>query len=198
MTTTFYLVRHAAHDDVGSYLAGRSDGVLLGEAGRAQARRLGERMRRERFSAILSSPRERTRETAMAISTACEIGPVVVEDALDEIDFGAWSGKTFNELNRDPAWRSWNEKRAAAVTPAGESMEDVRQRVMRCIKGVSQRHAGDAVVLVSHADVIKSAVCHVLGLTADSCFRFDIDPASITVIVSGDWGAKLLRLNEGV
>jgi probable phosphoglycerate mutase len=52
-------------------------------------------------------------------------------------------------------------------------------------------------VLVTHADVIKSAVCHVLGLPADCCFRFEIDPASVTVIAAGDWGAKLIRLNEG-
>ena len=37
MSTTFLMVRHAAHDDVGSYLAGRMEGVKLGAAGLAQA-----------------------------------------------------------------------------------------------------------------------------------------------------------------
>lgn len=198
MTTTFFLVRHAAHDFVGCYLAGRSEGVLLGPAGRSQAWRLGQRMRRERFAAIVSSPRERTCETALAISTACEVGPVEISDDLDEIDFGSWSGKTFEELDADPSWRRWNEERAVACTPAGETMEQVRRRAWDCVDELTKRHAGGAVVLVSHADVIKSAVCHVLGLPADSCFRFDIEPASITVIAAGDWGAKLIRLNEGV
>ncbi|MDR6758664.1 broad specificity phosphatase PhoE [Mycoplana sp. BE70] len=40
MTTTFFLVRHAAHDNVGRFLAGRAGGVALSEPGRAQARRL--------------------------------------------------------------------------------------------------------------------------------------------------------------
>lgn len=198
MTTTFYLVRHAAHDSVGCYLAGRSEGVFLGPDGRAQAQRLAERMRREHFVAIVSSPQERTRETACAISAACGVAPVEICDDLDEIDFGAWSGKTFDELNDDPRWRQWNEQRAVAATPSGEDMEHVRQRVCGCIKDVARKHPGQAVVLVSHADVIKCAVCHVLGLPADSCFRFEIDPASISVIVSGDWGAKLIRLNENV
>lgn len=196
MTTLFYLLRHAAHDQVGSYLAGRAPKVCLGADGRAQARRLAERMQRERFAAIFSSPRERTLETAHAVSVASEVGPVELRDELDEIDFGCWSGLTFDELNRDPAWRHWNEQRESAVTPNGESMEHVRRRVVGCMRDVARSHSGEAVVLVSHADVIKSAVCHVLGLTADGGFRFDIEPASISIIVMGDWGAKLLRLNE--
>jgi broad specificity phosphatase PhoE len=198
MTTTFFLLRHAAHDHVGSYLAGRSPNVILGPAGRAQALRLAERMRRETFAAIVSSPRERTQETALALSVTCEVGPIELCDDLDEIDFGSWSGKTFVELNRDPAWRRWNEHRLVAVTPGGESMEAVRKRVCGCLHNLSRRHAGEAVVLVSHADVIKSAVCSALGLTAGGGFRFHIDPASISVVVMGDWGAKLLRLNETV
>jgi probable phosphoglycerate mutase len=198
MTTTFYLLRHAAHDDVGSYLAGRSPGVCLGAAGRAQASRLGEWMRRESFVAIVASPRERTRQTAQAVSVACEIGPVELAEELDEIDFGPWSGKTFAELNQDPAWRAWNDQRARAATPAGESMEHVRRRVCSCMRDLCAKHAGEGVVLVSHADVIKSAVCDVLGLAADGGFRFEIDPASVSVVVMGDWGAKLIRLNQSV
>jgi probable phosphoglycerate mutase len=198
MTTTFFLLRHAAHDDVGNYLAGRCPNIFLGPAGRAQALRLGERMRHETFDAIFSSPRERTQETATAVSIACDIGPITLKDELDEVDFGSWSGKTFVELNGDPEWQRWNSQRAVAVTPMGESMNDVRRRMCGCMEDLSQRFSGRAVVLVSHADVIKSAICHVLGLPADSCFRFDIDPASISVVVVGDWGAKLLRLNETV
>lgn len=198
MTTTFFLLRHAAHDDVGRYLAGRSPNVLLGPAGRAQALRLGERMRRESFDAIFSSPRERTQETAQAVSIACGVGPVLLRDDLDEVDYGSWSGKTFVELDSDPAWRRWNSDRSVAVTPTGERMEDVRRRTCRCMDEIAQAFPGRPVVVVSHADVIKSAVCHVLGLPADSCFRFDIDPASISVVVAGDWGSKLLRLNETV
>lgn len=198
MTTTFFLLRHAAHDDVGSFLAGRAPNVFLGSAGRAQALRLAERMRRESFAAIISSPRERTRETAQAVSLACEVGPVELRDELDEIDFGSWSGKTFVELNRDPSWRRWNEQRTEAVTPGGESMGAVQKRVCACMRALSPRYAGQSVVLVSHADVIKCAVCGALGLPLDGLFRFDIDPASVSVMVLAGEHAKLIRLNEPV
>ena len=196
MTTTFFLIRHAAHDDVGSYLAGRMAGVRLGPAGRAQASRLAERMSGERFDAIYASPRERTLETASAIAVACEVGPVKLCDDLDEVDFGEWSGKTFEELNRDAGWRYWNDVRHKARTPSGESMLDVQSRVLRRMETCCSEQSGGSVVLVSHADVIKTAVCHVLGLPLENCFRFDIDPASVTTLVMGDWGAKLLKLND--
>ncbi|MBZ9996850.1 MULTISPECIES: histidine phosphatase family protein [unclassified Mesorhizobium] len=196
MTTTFFLVRHAAHDNVGSYLAGRMAGVCLGEAGKAQAAHLGGRMARETIAAILCSPRERTQETAVPIALACGVGEIAICAELDEIDFGDWSGKTFDELNGDAGWRAWNDQRQEARTPSGETMLDVQQRIVSLMNGVRELHQNQCVALISHADVIKAAVCKVLGLPVGDCFRFDIDPASITTIVWGDWGSKLLRLNE--
>ena len=196
MTTTFFLVRHAAHDDVGSYLAGRMEGIRLGPAGREQAARLAQRMTREKLDAIYTSPRERTRETAAAIASACNLGSIPIRPELDEVDFGEWSGKTFDQLNNDGRWRHWNDVRNEARTPNGESMADVQQRMLACMDEARRSHSGQAVVLVSHADVIKSAVCHVLAMSVGDCFRFDVDPASVTIIVMGDWGAKLLKLND--
>lgn len=130
MTAKLFFVRHAAHDNVGSYLAGRMERVRLGAVGLGQAQRLGERMRRESFAAIIASPRDRTRETALAISDAAGIAPVKIAEELDEIDFGSWSGRSFDELNTDPAWRKWNENRGAASTPAGETMAQVQERIV--------------------------------------------------------------------
>ena len=198
MTTTFFLVRHAAHDNLGGYLAGRMEGIRLGPDGRAQAGRLGQRMKRERFHAIVASPRERTQETAAAISAATGVTPVRTAEALDEIDFGPWCGKTFDQLNTDPEWRRWNDERGQACTPTGETMAHVERRVLGLISELAASWRGKALVLVSHADVIKAAVCHFLGMPIEGWMRFDIGPASITTVVTGDWGAKLIGLNEVV
>lgn len=196
MTTTFFLVRHAAHDNVGNYLAGRTPGIRLGVEGRAQAARLGERMSRERFDAVIASPRERTQETAQAIATSRPLG-VETDHRLDEIDFGeAWTGKTWDVLNADPAWSRWNAERDTAQTAGGETMGDVQARAMSVVTDATRRFAGQAVVLVTHADIIKAVVCHVLGLPLGQVHRFDINPASVTPIVCGEWGARLLWLNE--
>jgi broad specificity phosphatase PhoE len=186
------LVRHAAHDNVGGFLAGRMPGVNLGPAGLAQAARLAERLAIEKLEAVESSPRERTCETAKAIARASGLANASIADALDEIDFGAWTGKNFDELDADPAWRTWNEQRATARTPAGESMADVQARALAHLKTLK----AERVALVSHADVIKVLVCAVLGLPLDAGQRFDIEPASITRLIAGPAGLKLSGLNE--
>jgi len=197
VTTTFFLLRHAAHDNVGRFLAGRLPGVRLGAAGRAQAERLACRMQREDLLAVHSSPRERTQETAALVAAAHGIERVVVEPELDEVDFGeAWQGKDFETLNQDPEWRRWNSVRSMARTPAGERMIDVQCRAMALLERLAAQYAGAAAALVSHSEVIKAIVSHVLGLPVDAWTRFEIGPASITTVVTGEWGAKLLTLNE--
>ncbi|MGX7877484.1 histidine phosphatase family protein [Mesorhizobium sp. ORM6] len=198
MTTTFFLVRHAAHDDVGRCLAGRLEDIDLGTAGRSQAQHLAQRMAREPLAAVLSSPRKRTLETAKPIAMSCGVEHISIRQELDEIDFGAWSGKTFEELNGDAAWRMWNDQRQNARTPSGETMQDTQERVIGLMDALRQQKPNRYVAMISHADVIKAAVCKVLGLQLGDCFRFDIEPASITTIVHGDWGSKLIRLNEVV
>jgi broad specificity phosphatase PhoE len=198
VTTTFYLVRHAAHDNVGGFLAGRLPGVHLGADGRAQAARLGQRMARERFDAIFASPRERTQETAAAIVAAREPMPIETAAELDEVDFGSWSGNGWDVLNQDPAWRNWNSVRSMARTAGGESMLDVQLRVVGLLERLRQRFPDGRVVLVSHADIIKTAVSYVLGLPIDAWARLEVSPASISTIVVGEWGGKLHTLNETI
>lgn len=195
MPTVVYLVRHAAHDNVGGFLAGRTPGVRLGEAGRAQAARAAERMAAHDFAAIYASPRERTMETAAAIAARTGLSVTALDD-LDEVDFGTWGGRTFDDLNEDWDWRRWNAMRALARTPTGESMLDVQVRVLRTIERLAHEHAGTAIVLVTHADVIRAAVCGFLGLGLDAWSRIEIDPASLTTLLADDWNPRVLGLNQ--
>jgi broad specificity phosphatase PhoE len=195
VTTMFFLVRHAAHELVDRVLCGRMPGVNLGEEGRAQAGRVAKRLARERVSAIHTSPLERARETAAPISQALDLTPDVCE-AITEIDVGEWAGRDFAVLQGDPRWVSWNNARSLARPPGGESMLQVQARVMGHLERVRGSHRDQGVVLVSHADVIKTALLYCLGLPIDSYRLFDISPASISTLVIGDWGAKVLSMNE--
>jgi broad specificity phosphatase PhoE len=196
--SVFYLVRHAAHDDVGRFLAGRMVGVRLGAEGLAQAERLALRLEGEGLHRIETSPRERTQETATAIARASALPYPEVVPALDEIDFGHWSGHDFATLSQDPDFRRWNTDRAGACTPAGESMGGVADRVLGHLLEAARHEPDRRIAFVTHADVIKAAVCRVLGLTLDAWSRFDVEPASITrLAVAGD-GFRLAGLNEVV
>ena len=197
MTTTFFLVRHAAHDRVGAILCGRMPGVSLGSIGRSQAERLAARLANENVASVLTSPLDRARETAEPIAARLGRAPEIC-DGINEIDFGAWSGLSFDALAPDPGWVSWNNVRSISRPPGGETMLEAQARILKVIERTRKAHPGRAVVLVSHGDVIKAALLYHLGMPIDAYPRFEIDPASISTLLVSDWGSKVLRLNEVV
>ncbi|MBJ6123975.1 histidine phosphatase family protein [Microvirga splendida] len=197
MTTTFFLVRHATHDRVGTVLCGRMPGVHLGAFGKAQAERLAARFANENVAGIHTSPLERAVETSEPI--ADRLGqPLEVCEGIAEIDFGAWSGTSFEALAQDPRWAAWNNARSNNRPPYGETMLEAQARIVGAMEQLRSRYADRSVILVSHSDVIKAALLYHLGMPIDAYGRFDIDPASISTVVVGEWGSKVLRLNEVV
>lgn len=197
MATTLFLARHAAHALVGRVLCGRMPGVHLGEAGRREAAALARRLARERPAALFSSPQPRALETAEAIARETGLVPETCA-ALDEIAFGAWTGRGFDELAGDPRWRRWNEARAAERPPGGETMGEAQARMLAWMEGLRARHPEGAVAAVSHADVIKAALAGVLGLSLDAHARFEIGTAGISAVALWPGGAKLLSMNEAI
>ena len=193
--TIVFLVRHGTHDRLGTYLDGRRPGVHLSDQGRRQAERLAERLACERVDRIVSSPLERTRETAAPL--AARLGLTVeVAAALEEIDFGTWAGMTFEALQPDEAWRCWNSARATSRTPAGDTMRASQTRMLDFIDARRRDAPDEACVLVGHADPIKAAVAYYLGLSLNDLPRFEIAPASLTRIEIEPWGARVVTLNE--
>ena len=195
MTTRVLLIRHATHDLLGRTLCGRMDHVSLNPAGLAQAERLAAVLATEPATLITSSPLTRAQQTAAPIARAHQ-RDLLTEAALNEIDTGEWTGHTFEALAADPRWIAWNTDRLHHRAPAGETMLEVQARVAAWLERMGAGSPDRTVVAVSHADVIKAACCHALGLSPDNHARFDIDPASITTLVVGAWGLKLVRLNQ--
>jgi broad specificity phosphatase PhoE len=193
--TTVNFVRHGSHDSLGRRLCGRMPGILLNAAGEAEAHRLAERFRHERIAAVYSSPLERTVQTASPIAAALGL-QVETDMDINELDLGGWTGAAFGALSHKPDWQWWNAARGQHRPPGGETMIEVQVRVSRWLETVRRRYPEEAVVAVSHGDVIKAALAFTLGLSLDHHARLDVDPGSINTIQSGDWGLKVLRVNE--
>jgi probable phosphoglycerate mutase len=170
-------------------------GVVLNARGKEQARAAGRRLAALRPMRILTSPLERTRGTADIIGeeTGC---PVENAEALQEIDCGEWTGKAFDELHKDSRWKDWNDARAVTRLPSGEMMIEVQARVTRYIESLRRLYQSARLILVSHSDVIKAAILFHIGLSLDLFSRIEIAPGSISTMVIGDWGARLVSLNE--
>lgn len=194
MRTIFHLIRHAAHDRIGTVLVGRLNGVHLSLAGRAEAKELARAFAREEISAVISSPRERAQETAEPI--AQELGLTMrISNALDEVNFGGWQGQSFSALAGDQGWQRWNAFRSMARPPRGETIAEVQARMMAEMLHLHATDPGGEFILVSHAEPIRASLLHVLGLSADLWSRIEIEPASISTIVLDDTGGRILRMN---
>jgi probable phosphoglycerate mutase len=77
-------------------------------------------------------------------------------------------------------------------------MLEAQMRIVAAMERLRNTYPDRTVVLVSHADVIKAGLLYHLGMPVDAYSRFDIDPASVSTLVVGDWGSRVLCLNEVV
>jgi broad specificity phosphatase PhoE len=176
------LVRHGATDALGRSLSGRAAGVTLNDEGRAQVTDLGRRLASRPVRAVLSSPLERARATAEAIARPHNL-TVRVFETLNEVDFGQWTGRSFDELSGSVQWLAYNARRASAVVPGGESPGALQARAISSLRQISAEYAGSLVVAVSHAEFIRAALAHSTGVSLDRWQDFDLPPASITELV---------------
>ncbi|HEY1269047.1 MAG TPA: histidine phosphatase family protein [Candidatus Binatia bacterium] len=193
--TRFYLIRHAATALVGRRIAGRLDGVSLTDAGRAEAARLAQRLAAEDIAAVYTSPRQRARETARPLAEMLGREEVVAHE-IDELDYGDWSGKTLAELDATPLWRAFNSVRSLTRVPHGETILELQARFVGFMDRLAAEDQSSSVALVTHAEAIRAALAYYLGLPIDLSLRFDVDPASISIVELYEQGGKIHCVNS--
>jgi len=190
---TLVLVRHGRTSaNVSGVLAGRTPGVHLDQTGREQAERAGLRLAGVRLVRVVTSPLERTVQTARAVVRAQpEPGRAGLrlrrDRGLVECGYGSWTGRPLKELTKDPMWKTVQTHPSAATFPGGESLADVQHRAVATVRRheaeVAAEHGdGEVWVAVSHGDVIKAVLADALGLHLDQFQRIVVDPGSVSVV----------------
>jgi len=193
--TRLLLIRHAATDSLRNQIAGRNNAVHLNRLGIAQGERLAHELAGEEIARIYSSPQPRAYETAQRLARLCR-EPVMIASELDEMDYGDWTGMSFAELSAIERWQAFNRLRASVRIPNGELMLEVQARLVHLMARVQIEYPNQSVALVSHADVIRAALSHCLGMSLDLSLRLEVAPASVSVIELDDHGPRVLCLNS--
>lgn len=192
------LIRHGENEYVKTgKMAGRLPGVHLNEKGQKQAQALGEALKDVPIKAIYSSPLERAVETAKPIANARKL-EVQIEADLLESDIGKWQGKSYKVLRLIKVWNIVEHAPSRFRFPEGESFPEMQTRVVSALERIIQKHKrpNEIVAVVFHADPIKLAVSHFLGLPLDHFQRLGCDTGSVTVLNVGEMGATLIKLNQ--
>ncbi len=195
--TQILLIRHAVNDFVNTgKLAGRTPGVHLNEDGEAQAAALGARLADAKLHQIISSPLDRTQETAQAVAKHHPDIDIQTNEEIGEVDYGDWQGAKINRLRRRKMWDVIQEYPSRAYFPNGEAMRDVQVRAVNEIERLRQDFPNDTIAIFSHADLIKMVVAHYLGMHLDVFQRIVISPASITTIMLGHSRPFIATVND--
>lgn len=139
---------------------------------------------------VLCSPADRCRQTAAAAGLA----DPAVEARLAESDFGAWAGRTLEEVHGEDvaAASAWMTDPDAAPH-GGESLARFSARVGRWLD--EQATLDGRAVAVTHGGVVKAAVVHALGAPVTSFWRVDVAPLSITTLHAHDGRWTVVRTN---
>lgn len=182
--TTLLLVRHATTAATGKRLGGWTPGVHLDEAGDAQAAAAAARIADAPLdvAAVYASPLERTQDTARHIAKASSLR-VRTRRGLGEVDYGDWTDRPLGQLRRRKDWAVIQQTPSRFTFPGGESIRAAQARVVGELEDLAAEHGDDTIVAVSHADIIKAAVAHFLGMPLDTFQRIVISPASITTLL---------------
>ena len=194
--TELWLVRHGETE---WSLDGRHTSytdIPLTEHGRQRARELGAFLKGVEFEAVLVSPRQRARET-------CEIaglgGQAVVEEGLQEWNYGESEGKTtaqMREAKGNPEWSVWTDPIVGgeAVEEVGERADEVIARALAAAQAgsspagghegaVSEKTDGTKrVALFAHAHILRILAVRWIGLPAMEGRLFALGTGSVSVL----------------
>ena len=192
------LIRHGENDYVKTgKMAGRIPGVHLNEKGQKQAQALADALTQVPIKAIYSSPLERAMETAAPIAESHKL-TILQEPALMDTDIGKWQGKSVKMLRLTKVWKIVQNAPSRFRFPEGESFPEAQTRYVNTLERIIQKHHKplDIIAVVFHADPIKLAVAHFLGMPLDHFQRLACDTGSLTALHVSEANANLIKLNQ--
>lgn len=170
---------------------GQSDDPLS-EKGWRQMRAAVAGMTRD-WHVIYSSPLLRCAAFGQELSEQLSI-PLKTDPRLKEIGFGAWEGRTPDEINRDDATtltRFWLDP--VGNRPQGaETIASFHARVQAAWNEICTSERGRRVLIVGHAGITRMILSLVLGSPPEHMFRIQVGNAGFTRIRIQGTGTEML------
>jgi broad specificity phosphatase PhoE len=117
------------------------------------------------ITAVYTGPLRRTIATAQIIADEAGVPDVRILHSLINLEYGAWEGMTAAEaaMYAPAEFELYKHDPLRAVCPNGEQLINAQQRMLEAIRWIGARHAGETVVAVSHAVMIRLAMLDITG-----------------------------------
>jgi probable phosphoglycerate mutase len=146
--TTIALIRHGCTSwNKEGRAQGNSD-ISLDQEGIFQAEQLADRLSKEEWNQIYTSPLARAKQTALILANAIGV-EVHMDDRLKEQAGGLIEGTT--EQERLKKWgKNWRD-----LDLGIEPIEEVQKRGNQFFEEIEQKHRGEKILVVSHGAFIQ-------------------------------------------
>ena len=193
--TEIIIIRHGETEwNKTGRFQGHSD-VPLSVEGRAQAEALGRNLALDHVDAIYASDLIRAMETAAPL--AARFGLTVTPDPLlRELNFGAWEGRSFNDVNAehsDTMKRFYNDPEHADI-PESEPFPVFQKRVAGRVREIVRAHQGKRIVIVSHGASIRILLADILAMPIRSIWHVSQLNTAVNKIRFEDDGFAIVTL----
>ncbi len=168
------LLRHGALDAEGWAFRGAGSDVPLSDAGWRQMEVVADRLPWSEIDSVACSPMVRCRAPARRFAARHDVACETIE-AMREIHFGLWEGRTWQELA--PRYRSQLERfwrsPEGCVPPEGEGFDAFADRVTSAWAGWVAGGSGHR-LLIAHGGVIRVILAHLLRMPLSALWHLDI------------------------
>lgn len=132
---------------------------------------------------IYCSPELRTVQSARILSKICKEDFEILPDLCAK-RAGTWSGLSFEQIEAKypKELEAYHNDRANFVMPEGESTTQFNERINKTLEKLVEENNSSRVIIVTHGDVIQSAICRILHIPAEYQTRISIPTGSATQI----------------
>jgi len=153
MKNTYFLLRHGEtpyqlKKEKIIYPWPEPSPIGLTQKGKKEIEKVAKVLKKEKIDFIFSSDIYRAKQTAEIVGKELK-KKIIFDKRLREVNFGVFRGKPKRYLTKFfPDLKQWFSKKC----PQGESLSDVKKRLMEFIRDLENKYRGKNIVIVSHGD----------------------------------------------
>jgi len=189
------LIRHGKTDYTEKQKYCGHENIPLNNSGVEQANRLRVRLKRMKIDTVYASDLSRASQTA---EIAFPKRRILKRARLREIDFGQFSGFTFEQVGRmyPDIYKAWLNNPADARIPDGESLAGFAKRINDCFERICKQNPKRAVAIVAHGGPIRIILLSLLKKGLEKFWDIEQHAAAINIAEFKNGMPKILKIND--
>lgn len=150
-TNRYFLMRHgeAVTNSRGVVNWKPDDPFPLTEKGREQVRKSARELKNKNIDLIITSPVFRTMETAELVRSILQLSEeaVIIDSRITEVNTGEFNGRPIDDYRM---YFSSALEKFTKRPPGGETLEEMKSRVMEFFYDIDKKYQGKNILVVTH------------------------------------------------